>query len=63
MLRGYLLDMRKNGGWCFSGEWCEIDNTPRGAAKRIRVLLKSGLPDFDVYTDSLEQYEDILAGA
>ena len=49
--------------WCFSGDWCDIDNTPYGAAKRIKVLLKSGLPDFDVYTDSPEQYKAILANA
>lgn len=25
--------------WCFSDEWAEFDNTPRGAAARIRHLL------------------------
>jgi len=24
--------------WCFSGDWCYKDNTPKGAAKRIRML-------------------------
>ena len=49
--------------WCFSGEWRKLDNTPHGAAKRIQVLLRKGLPDFEVYTDSLEQYKAILANA
>ena len=25
--------------WCFSGNWANIDNTPKGAAKRITFLL------------------------
>jgi len=28
--------------WCFSSMWRQIDNTPQGAAKRIRCLLKHG---------------------
>jgi hypothetical protein len=31
--------------WCFSWEWLRVDNTPHGAAKRIRYLLEHGLPD------------------
>jgi hypothetical protein len=30
--------------WCFSGHWCEVDNTPHGAAKRIRYFLEHGVP-------------------
>lgn len=30
--------------WCFSDEWEEIDNSPKGAAKRIIYLLEEGLP-------------------
>jgi hypothetical protein len=30
--------------WCFSGLWASKDNTPKGAAKRILTLLKSGVP-------------------
>jgi hypothetical protein len=30
--------------WCFSGLWSEIDNTARGAGKRIQILLNKGLP-------------------
>lgn len=26
-------------GWCFSNAWSYIDNTPTGAAKRIRMLV------------------------
>lgn len=30
--------------WCFSQEWRWLDNTPGGAAKRIRTLLRLGRP-------------------
>ncbi len=30
--------------WCFDLNWRYIDNTPRGAAARIRWLLAHGLP-------------------
>lgn len=30
--------------WCFSGSWCNTDNTPQGAAARIYWLLDNGLP-------------------
>lgn len=30
--------------WCFSGMWWHQDNTPTGAARRIRHLLNHGLP-------------------
>ena len=33
--------------WCFSSRWAEIDNTPEGAAKRIRYLLEHGAPPDD----------------
>lgn len=28
--------------WCFSGDWVHVDNTPLGAAKRIRLLVNGG---------------------
>jgi len=31
--------------WCFHNSWIMADNTPIGAAKRIKWLLKYGLPD------------------
>lgn len=33
------------GVWCFSDAWAETDNTPEGAAKRIRWALTLGVPD------------------
>lgn len=30
--------------WCFGADWTDIDNTPHGAARRIRHLLDHGLP-------------------
>lgn len=32
-------------GWCFTGGWSAIDNTPHGAAARIRWMLDKGLPE------------------
>lgn len=32
-------------GWCFAGEWKEVDNTPQGAAARIRIALEHGIPN------------------
>ena len=31
--------------WCFGEEWVHVDNTPQGAAKRIRHYLTYGLPE------------------
>jgi len=31
--------------YLFSGDWDGVDNTPAGAAKRIRHFLEKGLPD------------------
>jgi hypothetical protein len=30
--------------WLFDMEWADVDNTPQGAAARIRYLLEHGLP-------------------
>jgi len=30
--------------WCFSSRWSQTDNTPHGAAKRIRHMLEHGVP-------------------
>lgn len=30
--------------WCFSELWEYVDNSPVGAAKRINILIESGLP-------------------
>ena len=31
--------------WLFAASWADIDNTPRGAAARIRYVLKHGIPE------------------
>lgn len=31
--------------WCFSPLWLTVDDTPQGAAKRIRYLLEHGVPE------------------
>ena len=38
---------RYEGDWAyiFSGNWCSIDNTPQGAAARIRFFLDNGVPE------------------
>lgn len=40
--------------WCFEGDWEVTDNTPAGAAARIRYLLSKGLPDN--YLDQIMGY-------
>lgn len=41
--------------WLFSGGWTNRDNTPEGAAARIRWFLKHGIPeDFDEQLFNLE---------
>lgn len=44
--RVFDLDMNELR-WCFSGLWAKYDNTPQGAAKRIRYLLEHGAPPDD----------------
>lgn len=41
--REYGLTQRRAFEWMFGGGWSYIDNTPHGAAKRIRWLLANGL--------------------
>lgn len=31
--------------WCFSSDWTRVDDTPQGAAKRIRYMLEHGVPE------------------
>lgn len=31
--------------WCFSGSWVSVDNTPTGAARRIRYTINNGIPE------------------
>ena len=43
-----IFDIESDGGhfyWCFSDDWADADNTPLGAAKRIRYLIAN--PDLD----------------
>jgi len=45
------LPMRSSASrYLFSPDWADTDDTPKGAAKRIRFFLKNGLPN-----DWLEQ--------
>lgn len=46
--------------WCFSDNWTDADNTPKGAAKRIYYLLKvgeEGLPPFSYEEEDCEVYQ------
>jgi hypothetical protein len=61
--------MDNEGQWCFGSNWCEHDNTPAGAAARIRYLL-AGKPiplDYDEpqkdddYKHAMCCYEPFLA--
>ena len=31
--------------WCFSPRWKDVDNTPKGAARRIEYLVRHGVPE------------------
>lgn len=44
--------------WCFSSEWYEVDNTPKGAAIRILQLISGESPDEWYYTSmTVKSYE------
>jgi hypothetical protein len=43
----------RNFWWCFEGGWVDVDNSPRGAGKRILWMLLHGTPD---------NYEQQVAG-
>jgi hypothetical protein len=47
--RAFGLDRySKEWRWCFSEAWSDVDNSPEGAAGRIRYYLECGLPkDWD----------------
>lgn len=40
--------------WLFSSDWSKTDNTPQGAAKRIRIYVENGVP----FNYIGQQYED-----
>jgi hypothetical protein len=40
--KDFVGDRNLAHSWCFSGNWTTIDNTPHGAAARIRYLLHRG---------------------
>ena len=51
--------------WCFRARWSAIDNSPQGAAKRIRYLLKHGSDAVEEIMDKgfdhlQENYAEIL---
>lgn len=43
-----LQDDSTEWGWCFSGVWENVDNTPHGAALRIDWLLSGGSAPFEI---------------
>ena len=51
--------------WLFSGSWSAVDNTPKGAAKRIRDYVKNGVPEWfvkDVMYDSPIEFLALYKG-
>ena len=53
----YLINRQTNEDewdWCFSEGWPSIDNTAKGAAKRIKTLLEKGLPPYDKEEDDMD---------
>ena len=63
---GNFIDVYFDIAWIeeqfmFGVDWSGIDDTPKGAAKRIRYFLQNGVPDtFGFVTDEriIELYED-----
>jgi len=43
--------------WAFCEEWCHHDNTPLGAAQRIRYALRHGIPALWDYDTVVELYQ------
>jgi hypothetical protein len=43
--RVFLESASREWDWCFGSSWQDIDNTPKGAARRIQYLLDKGVPD------------------
>jgi hypothetical protein len=45
--RVFLNPLDENSGWqwCFEAIWKYVDDTPRGAAKRILYMLENGIPE------------------
>lgn len=49
--------------WCFTVFWNHVDNTPKGAAKRIMLMLESGIPETSFYIPPkpmTELYKDYI---
>jgi len=62
--QGRVFDVEGEAfSWCFGGAWSDVDNTPQGAAKRIRYMLAKGVPegfdedDDDCYADFVPIYQ------
>lgn len=64
---GRIFDLNsgflKGWDWCFSSDWAEIDNTPKGAAKRIYYLLslrnEDDLTRFSYSKEDVAMYQDM----
>jgi len=48
--------------WAFHEAWAHYDNTPLGAAQRIRYALKHGVPILWDYTSAVELYQENTTG-
>ena len=48
--------------WAFHEAWAHYDNTPQGAAQRIRYALKHGVPILWDYTSAVELYQENTTG-
>ena len=49
--------------WAFSGGWSHIDNTPEGAAKRIRYMLRHAeIPLVQAFSNPLREFVELYQG-
>lgn len=60
------MEQDKVWEWCFGGEWSNYDNTPQGAAKRMKVLLETPMTvltywDYtEMSVNDIDLYKDVL---
>jgi hypothetical protein len=46
----FVHDNSIEWSWCFDADWQTVDNTPKGAARRIYYMLRNGVPkEFEMY--------------
>jgi hypothetical protein len=61
--RAFGVSQGDDWTWMFGGDWADVDNTPQGAAKRIRYFLEHGVPEDFYYHCQYSQFQELYADA